>query len=220
MARARKTALLLSRGIRQSAAALLLAVNSTYDPGVGASKAGASVLLLLAVGPLLLLAPWWPLPSLLLAPLVALAAVYLAFIFALGCKWWAKRQREQTVSASASASESRAHWQAGRWDIDPRHAYLANVGDATAYDVSVTLSDKVVCTAETVPPFSAERLSSSSGLPCYVHLSVRQRFGASLAMTMGRHGSGNAVTEASAVEVQVRWRAASGEWHNQSAAIC
>ena len=184
---------------------------------MGASKAGASVLLLLAVGPLLLLAPWWPLPSLLLAPLVALAAAYLAFIFALGCKWWAKRQRELTVSASAS--ECCAHWQAGRWDIDPRHAYLANVGDATAYDVSITLSDKVVCTAETVPPFSAERLSSSSGLPCYVNLSVRQRFGASLAMTMGRHGSGKAIPETSELEVQVRWRAASGEWHTQSAAI-
>lgn len=183
---------------------------------MGASKAGASVLLLLAVGPLLLLAPWWPLPSVVVAPLVALAAVYLAFICALGGKWWAKRQRELTVSASPY--QSRAHWQAGRWDIDPRHAYLANVGDATAYDVTVTLSDKVVCTAKTVPPFTAERLSSSSGLPCYVNLSVRQRFGASLAMTMGR-GSDNAVPETSDVEVQVSWRTAYGERHTQSATI-
>lgn len=183
---------------------------------MGASKAGASVLLLLAVGPLLLLAPWWPVPSVVVAPLVALAAAYLAFIFALGRKWWAKRQRGLTVSASPY--ETRAHWEAGRWDIDPRHAYLANVGDATAYDVSVTLSDKVVCTAETVPPFSAEGLSSSSGLPCYVNLSVRQPFVASLAMTMGR-GTGNAVPETSEVEVQVRWRTSSGEWHTQSAVI-
>lgn len=184
---------------------------------MGTSKAGASVLLLLAVGPLLLLAPWWPLPSFVVVPLVALAAVYLAVICALGCKWWAKRQQELTMSATPS--EPRAQWRAGRWDIDPRHAYLANVGDATAYDVSVTLSDKVVCTAETVPPFSGERLSSLSGLPCYVNLSVRQRLGASLAMTIERRESGNAVPETSEVDVQVRWRTASGEWHTQNATI-
>lgn len=184
---------------------------------MGASKAGASVLLLSAVGPLLLLAPWWPLPSLVVAPLVALAVVYIVFIFALGCKWWAKRQCELTVSAPPS--ESRAQWQAGRWDPDPRHAYLANVGDATAYDVTVMLFDKIVCTAETVPPFTAERLSSSSGLPCYVNLSVRQRLGASAAVTTQSRDSGNAVAETSEVDVQVRWRAASGEWHAQSAAI-
>ncbi|WNG82100.1 hypothetical protein C6A86_028875 [Mycobacterium sp. ITM-2016-00316] len=184
---------------------------------MGAPKVGASVLLLLAVGPLLLLAPWWPLPSLVVAPLVALAAVYTAVIFALSCRWWAKRKRELTVSASPS--ECRAQWQAGRWDIDPRHAYLANVGDATAYDVTVTLSDKVVCTAETVPPFSAERLSSSSGLPCYVNLSIRQRLGASAAMTKQSRDSGNAVPESSEFDVQVRWRTAFGEWHTQSAVI-
>ena len=184
---------------------------------MGASKVGASVLLLLAVGPLLLFAPWWPLPPLVVAPLVALAAVYLAFICALGCKWWAKRQQELTVSPSVSVPHAR--WQTGRWDIDPRHAYLANVGDATAYDVTVTQSDRVVCTAETVPSFSAERLSSSSELPCYVNLSVRQRLGASLAMSTERHESGNAAPQTSGLDLQVRWRTASGEWHTQSAVI-
>lgn len=184
---------------------------------MGTPKVGASILLLLAVGPLLLLAPWWPLPSLVVVPLVVFAAVYVAFVFALGWHWWAKRRQEPTVSESSS--ESRAHWQAGRWDIDPRHAYLANVGDATAYDVSVTLSDKVVCTAEVVPPFSPERLSSSSGLPCYVNLSVRQRLEASVVTATESARSGNAVTETSGVGLRVRWRTATGEWQAQSATI-
>lgn len=177
------------------------------------------MLLLLAVGPLLLLAPWWPLPSLVVAPLMALAAVYLAFVFALGCSWWAKRQQELT--APGSPPKSRAHWQAGRWDIDPRHAYayLANVGDTTAYDVTVTVSGEVVCLAEAVPPFSAERLSSSAGLPCYLNLPVRQGIRASSAMTAQSSEGADTLTEMAQAVVRVNWRTASGEWQTQSATV-
>lgn len=184
---------------------------------MGTSKAGASVLLLLAVGPLLLLAPWWPLPPVVVAPLAALGAVYVTLIAAVGYKWWARRLQELTVPASPS--QPSAQWQAGRWGMDPRHAYLANVGDATAYDVSVTVSGKFACTAATVPPFSAERLSSSSGQACYVNLSVRQRLGASAVMTTQSRESGNAATETTEVDVHVRWRTASGEWCTQNATI-
>lgn len=183
---------------------------------MGTSKAGASVLLLLAVGPLLLLAPWWPLPPVIVAPLAALAAVYAALIAAVGYKWWARHLQELTVPASPS--QPSAQWQAGRWDVDPRHAYLANVGDATAYDVTVTVSGNVSCTAEAVPPFSAERLSSS-GQACYVNLSVRQGLGASEVMTTQSRERGNAATETTEVDVHVRWRTASGEWCSQNAII-
>lgn len=184
---------------------------------MGTPKVGASILLLLAVGPLLLLAPWWPLPPLVVAPLIALGAVYLVFIVALSCTWRVKRQREPTEPASSS--ESSARWQAGRWDIDPHHAYLANVGDAAAYDVTVAVSGTVACTAECVPPFDAQRLSSTSGLPCYVNLSVRQPLAAQPVMSTRRRESAHAVAETTALDVHVRWRTASGNWHVQSATI-
>jgi hypothetical protein len=53
-----------------------------------------------------------------------------------------------------------------------RHAYVANVGDDTAYEVSVTACDRVIGRASSVPPYRADRLSSSSELPCYVNFCV------------------------------------------------
>jgi hypothetical protein len=66
-------------------------------------------------------------------------------------------------------------WQAGRWDTDPRHAYVANAGHETAYEVSVTACDRVIGRASSVPPYRADRLSSSSELPCYVNFCVDER---------------------------------------------
>jgi hypothetical protein len=51
-------------------------------------------------------------------------------------------------------------WQFGRWDTDPRRVYVANVCDATAYDVKVTVHDCVISTAVGVPPFDANLLDT------------------------------------------------------------
>jgi hypothetical protein len=181
---------------------------------VNTAKVGTSLLLLLAVGPFLLLAPWWPLPALVVAPLLVLAAVYLMLFASVAYKRRAKRE----LSESTSPSEPDVQWQAGRWDTDPRHAYLANVGDVAAYDVSVTLSDGVTCTAEFVPPFCADQLSSS-GVPCYVNLSIRQRIRSSATAAVQSRGSANPTTDLVEVDVHVRWRTDSGEWHVQNVRV-
>lgn len=196
---------------------LLLAACSAYDLDVGTPRAGASVLLLLAVGPLLLFAPWWPLPALVLAPLSVLGLVYAAFVFAIGYKWLASRRERRTEMPTPCQEVTQ--WQAGHWDVEPQHVYLANIGDSFAYEVIVTQGDEVICTAEAVPPFSAERMSSAAGLPWYLNLSARQRLQSSPAVTTrgvrtGSVGSGSAMGD-----VRVRWRTQSGVWRTQTAAI-
>ena len=55
-----------------------------------------------------------------------------------------------------------------------RHAYVANLGDDTAYDVSVTDGEQVVATASSVPPFSADRLGVDFSAPFSQFLRARQ----------------------------------------------
>jgi hypothetical protein len=49
------------------------------------------------------------------------------------------------------------YWQAGQWDSDPTHVYVANIGDDTAYQVSVTACDEVVERTRSVPPYRIDR---------------------------------------------------------------
>jgi hypothetical protein len=116
------------------------------------------------------------------------------------------------------------HWQAGRWDADDRHAYVANLGDDTAYDtaydVSVTEGQQVVATASGVPPYSADRLASISWPPCYVNFCVHSRAQQrSLVSATGgtQRERGDARAEkGSGIVVRVRWRSARGEWSSQT----
>jgi hypothetical protein len=113
--------------------------------------------------------------------------------------WFALRTyRSRSGTGSTTAVETRppqASWQAGRWDTDPRHAYIANIGDGAAYDVSVTASSQVVGTAQNVPPYRADQLSSSSDLPCYVNFNIDP----------------SPANEPDRFEVVVRWLAEDGE---------
>lgn len=136
----------------------------------------------------------------------------------------ADRHRRLTAIRASTADPARtppaAHWEAGRWDADDRHAYVANLGDDTAYDVSVTDGEQVVATASSVPPFSADRLASISGPPCYVNFCVHDRSRRrSLVGTAGgtqrELGRCNGAIP-SGVVVQVSWRSESGEWSSQS----
>lgn len=80
-----------------------------------------------------------------------------------------KRRSKQPASLADNAkpNQSVVSWQAGRWDADRRHAYVANLGEGIAYEVSVTANDRVIGTAQSVPPFRAGRLSSTSEVPRY-----------------------------------------------------
>lgn len=142
-------------------------------------------------------------------------------------RWW--RQRRQ-VGSAVGVSPGRGpvvRWLAGRWDTDPRHAYVANIGDDTAYEVSVTACDRVIGRTRSVPPYRTARLPSSSELPCYVNFCVDERLkrederlkreiarGADGAM---RSAQDNAVgLDGLQVVVQVAWRSEHGEWCTQT----
>ena len=109
-----------------------------------------------------------------------------------------------------------AHWQAGRWDADARHAYVANLGDDTAYDVAVIEDHRVIATARSVPPFSADRFTSTSALPCYVNFCVHSEHHARPPVAAaGRPNRGRTAavsTSQSPIAVQVSWRSERGEW--------
>ena len=111
-------------------------------------------------------------------------------------------------------------WHAGRWDTDPRHAYVANVGDDAAYEVSVTACDRVIGRASSVPPYRAGRLSSSSEPPCYMIFCVDDRIKRRISV-----GADRATRSAQAksvgsdrheVVVRVSWRSEDGERFTQT----
>ena len=108
-------------------------------------------------------------------------------------------------------------WRAGRWDTDPRHAYVANIGDDAAYEVSVMASNRVIGTAQRVPPYSADRLSSSSAPPCYVNFCIHELLRSRVSFTARSVQEKDGAPDQFEVVVQVRWRSEDGEWFTQSA---
>jgi hypothetical protein len=87
---------------------------------------------------------------------------------------------------------------AGRsMDKDARFAYVANLGEATAFDISVTSSGEVISAVPIVPAYGPDRLSSSSTQQCNLNLFIRERFG-------------------NDVVVQIKWRFDDREWFTQT----
>lgn len=131
-----------------------------------------------------------------------------------------KRQSRRATAAAARPRRPAVSWQAGRWDTDPRHAYVANVGDDTAYDASVTACERVVGTAQRVPPYRADALSSTSQLPCYINFCVDERLNRAISLgaeEAPRTARNNTVCpDRREVVVRVDWRSEDGEWFNQS----
>lgn len=126
----------------------------------------------------------------------------------------------RAATANPGWTAPAAHWQAGRWDADDRHAYVANLGDETAYEVSVTEGKQVLATASRVPPFSAARMATISGPPCYVNFCVHSRLAqrslvSTTSGTQREAGDENA-EKASGVTVSIRWRSGRGEWSSQT----
>jgi len=158
-------------------------------------------------------------------------------VWGVGCAAivYSRRAREADPGVDLVPQRSKVTWQAGRWDADTRHAYVANMGSATAYEVSVTTCDgcdRVIGPVEEVPAFGIDQFSSSQ-LPCYVVFSVpldRQFSAAQLEHATGRVGRGvggigdrrrlpgaaHIAARLHVVAVRIDWRSAEGRWFSQT----
>ena len=186
---------------------------------MGTTKVVAATSLLLAAGSLLMLGPWWPPPALVVVLSLLLAGVSVLLTTILAYKDRLKWLAGWTATARQRGPQ--VSWQAGRWDTDPRHGYVANVGDGTAYEVYVTASDRVVAAAQSVPPYRADRLSSTSGPPCYLNFCVDQRlerpvpFGSESAAIPSALDK-TVDSDRREVVVQVSWRSENSEHFTQT----
>ena len=155
-----------------------------------------------------------------LALLIAVAAILYALLLLFVAYQRRYKRWQSNVLAACRPRLPTVSWQAGRWDTDPRHAYVANVGDDTAYEVSVTASDRVIGTAESVPPYRADRLCSSSGLPCYVNFCVDDRLKRRISVSADRatrSAQAKSVdSDRHEVVVRVSWRSQDGERFTQT----
>lgn len=133
-----------------------------------------------------------------MASLVATAMVVLwAVLLPSGLPYrrWSRRQLRSTACGTRPVDPPEVYWQAGQWDSDLSHVYVANIGHDTAYQVSVTTCDEVVGRTRSVPPYRSDRLTSRSSLPYYVTFAVDQW---------------------SKRKVQVSWRSEDNKWFSQT----
>jgi hypothetical protein len=97
-----------------------------------------------------------------------------------------------------------------------------NIGDDTAYDVSVTACDQVVGRTRTVPPCHLDCMLASSEPPCYVSFRVDQWSNrqASLGVEAPHRGPGNAGDSGRPdVAVQVSWRSGNDDWFTETVRV-
>jgi hypothetical protein len=161
-------------------------------------------------------------PIVVLSLFIALTSIVsaIAVVVVIALKRRLERQSRRAATAAARRRRPGVSWQAGRWDTDPRHAYVANVGDDTAYEVSVTACERVVGAAQRVPPYRTDALSSTSQIPCYINFCVDERLnrpislGAEKAPRTARNKT--VCPDRTEVVVRVDWRSDDGEWFNQS----
>jgi hypothetical protein len=109
---------------------------------------------------------------------VAVMVVLWAVLLPLGLPYdrLLKQQLRSTAHGTRRRDPPGVFWQLGRWDSDPSHMYVANIGDDTAYQVSVAARDEVIERTSRVPPCRADRMNSTSALPYYVTFGVGQPF--------------------------------------------
>lgn len=131
-------------------------------------------------------------PGWVVAAVLAIAAV----VEALWIATLVVNRRAARVSAAPPIREPAAAWQAGRWDGDARHAYLANLGDEAAAEVIVTDDHRVLAVADSVPPYTADRLAPNASPPCYVSFLLDRRV--------------------RTTTLRVSWRAADDQWFAQA----
>jgi hypothetical protein len=135
---------------------------------------------------------------------IGLAMVVMAVLLPFGIAWDRQLRQQRRPTFARETRWPRVYWQAGRWDTDASHAYIANIGDDTAYDVSVTAYDRVVGLTRSVPPCRADWMLASSELPCYLSFRVEGR--PETAVDPGR----------SDVAVRISWRSENDDWFTQT----
>jgi hypothetical protein len=120
--------------------------------------------------------------------------------------------RCQGMVSPAAQLRGGVRWQVGRWDSDPRHVYVANLGDDIAYEVEVAEDQKVLATAPSVPPYSASPLRSIRDQPCYLNACIRGTLMPRAAASVGRvREEHSASPSEDGVVLQVSWRTGLGE---------
>ena len=135
---------------------------------------------------------------------IGLATVVMAVLLPFGIAWDRQLRQQRRPTFARETRWPRVYWQAGRWDTDASHAYIANIGDDTAYDVSVTAYDRVVGLTRSVPPCRADWMLALSELPCYLSFRVEGR--PETAVDPGR----------SDVAVRISWRSENDDWFTQT----
>ncbi len=110
--------------------------------------------------------------SLVVAGLIVVWALLLPF--ALPYDEMVRQRLRSTAKGTHRPDPPGAFWQAGQWDSDPRHLYVANIGVEPAYQVSVSVCDEVIERTREVPPCRASAISSWSARPYYVILRADQ----------------------------------------------
>lgn len=150
--------------------------------------------------------------------LIFLAYAALSGLGAALYAWLVRYKRRLTAIRATippTPRPSGTRWQAGRWDTDARHTYVANLGDDTAYEVTVIEDQRVIATATSVPPFSADRFTSTSAPPCYVNFCVHNELDARPPVAAGLPYRGRRAPVSrsrSRIAVQVTWRTERREW--------
>ena len=123
------------------------------------------------------------------------------------------------IDRQGTTASDRGKLAGGRWDTDERHAYVANVGDGCAYDVSITEGEQVVATAKTVPAYCADQLMSTSRPTCYlnfcIHEDVQHRTAVNASSTVLGAQPASTNRARRHVAVVVSWRGEDGEWSTQ-----
>jgi hypothetical protein len=150
---------------------------------------------------------------------IVIVAVIMAALLPVSIPYQRQLRQQLRSIAVGAAQRPRVYWQAGRWDTDPSHAYVANIGDDTAYEVSVTACGRVVGRTRSVPPCRADWMLASSTLPCYVSFRVDQRSSRQVSLGGGAQhgGSGKAVDpHGPDVAVRVSWRSKNDDWFTQT----
>jgi hypothetical protein len=150
---------------------------------------------------------------------IVIAAVTMAVLLPFSIPY--QRQLRQQLRSTAVRAPQRppVYWQAGRWDTDPSHGYVANIGDDTAYEVSVTAYGRVVGRTRNVPPCRADWLLESSGLPCYVSFRVNQWSNRQASLgVLASHGVPDKAVDPdrSGITVRVTWRSENDDWFTQT----
>lgn len=150
---------------------------------------------------------------------IVIAAVIMALLLPLVIPYQRQLRQQLRSTAVRAAQRPPVYWQAGRLDTDPSRGYVANIGDDTAYEVSVTAYGRVIGRTRSVPPCRADWMLESSDLPCYVTFRVDQWSNRQVSLgVLASHGVPDKAVDPDrpGVTVRVTWRSENDDWFTQT----